>query len=90
MVLGVARESPEPSLFYAAVRSGSTLSVPGWFVHEALESHFELELWVKEEGGPKRVDTLIVYLDPEELKKTPWKNLLKLEVKRDGVRPDEN
>ena len=90
MFLGVAREGPEPSLFYAATRDGNTLSVPGWFVHEALEALFELELWVKEDSGPRRVDTLIVYLDPEERKKTPWKNALKLEVKRDGLRPDEN
>jgi hypothetical protein len=90
MALGVAREGSEPSLFYDVVVAADTLSVAGWFIHKDLGELFELELWVREEGRPRHRETFIVRLDPAERKKTSWKTKLKLEVKRSGIRPDQD
>lgn len=78
----------EPSLFFAVVDATGTLSAEGWFLTPKLEDYFELELYECE--GGLRLDTLIVYLAPQERLKKTWQDTLTLEVKRRALRPNED
>jgi len=82
VVLGVAREGSEPSLFYAVSVSESTLSAQGWYLAPALPERFELELWVQGEKAPERSQVFVVNLPESERKKTCWYDQLKLEIFR--------